>query len=159
MNYFLLNIALAFGWALINGGVTLGRLTFGFALGYFTLILVRRALPNSAYTRKGWLAIRLFFFFAWELFLSNLFVAYDVITVWEHSSSPRIIAVPLDVKTDAGVAALSHFISLTPGTLSLDVSSDKKTLYVHAMFAQNEDETRARIKNGLEKMIIRLLEE
>jgi len=48
---------------------------------------------------------------------------------------------------------LANLISLTPGSLSLDVSPDGKTLYVHAMFADDPDETRRRIKTGFERLV------
>ncbi len=159
MSYFLLNIVLAFAWAMLNGEVTLSNLTTGFVLGYLVLIAAHRALPQSSYTRKGWLFVEFVGFFLKELLLSNLIVAWDVITPRTQSSTPRIIAIPLDVKTEAGITALANFISLTPGTLTLDVSSDKKTLYVHAMFAEDEDKVRDHIKKQLEQKIIGLIEE
>ena len=72
-------------------------------------------------------------YFFWELFLANLRVAYDVVTV-KHFMHPGILAIPLDAKTDLEITVLANMISLTPGTLSLDVSSDRQVLYVHAMY-------------------------
>ena len=53
---------------------------------------------------------------------------------------PAIIIMPLDVKTDAGILLVANLISLTPGTLSLDVSEDRKNLKIHAMFADDPEE-------------------
>ena len=72
-------------------------------------------------------------YFFWELLLANLRVAYDVLT-YTHYMRPGILAIPLEAETDLEITALANMISLTPGTLSLDVSSDRKVLYVHAMY-------------------------
>ena len=66
---------------------------------------------------------------------------------------PGIIGVPLDAKTDGEITLLACLITLTPGTLSLDVSDDRKTLYVHSMYGPSRDET----LDGLRDMERRLL--
>jgi len=60
---------------------------------------------------------------------------------------------PLDVKSDAGIFLVTNLISLTPGTLSLDVSEDRKTLYVHAMFADDPEEVCRKLKSGMERWV------
>ena len=95
-------------------------------------------------------------FFLWQLLLSNLRVAYDVITPRLHMR-PGIIAVPLDAKTDQEITLLANLITLTPGTLSLDVSEDRRVLYVHAMFVDSPDEVRDSIKNGFERRLLELI--
>ncbi|AHB47638.1 sodium:proton antiporter [Hyphomicrobium nitrativorans NL23] len=68
---------------------------------------------------------------------------------------PAIVAVPLDVKSDAGITLLANMITLTPGTTSLHVSEDRKTLYVHAMNAS--ESTVADIKAGFEAKVREVL--
>jgi len=65
--------------------------------------------------------------------------------------------VPLTIKSDLGITFLANMISLTPGTLSLDVSNDKKVLYVHSMYITDRDEFINGIKNGFEKRILEIL--
>ena len=72
-------------------------------------------------------------FFLWELILANLRVAYDIVTV-KHFMRPGILAIELEARTDLEIALLANLISLTPGTLSLDVSIDRRFLFVHAMY-------------------------
>lgn len=72
-------------------------------------------------------------FFLYEVVLANLRVAFDVLTL-QHFMRPGIVAIPLEARTDLEIALLANLISLTPGTLSLDVSSDRKFLFVHAMY-------------------------
>lgn len=62
-----------------------------------------------------------------------------------------VLAVPLDVKSDAGITLLANMITLTPGTTSLHVSDDKSTLYVHVMNVS--DESVRAIKEGFEARV------
>ena len=85
--------------------------------------------------------------------VSSLRVAYDVLTPTLHMR-PAIVAIPLDAETDLQITILANFITLTPGTLSLDVSPDRKTLYVHAMYVDDVDAFRREIKEELERRVI-----
>jgi multicomponent Na+:H+ antiporter subunit E len=95
-------------------------------------------------------------FYAREIFLSNLRVAHDTLTP-AHLSRPGILAVPLRVRTDLEILLLANLISFTPGTLSLDVSSDRRVLYVHVMFLDDPERTRRDITDQLEGRVLRLL--
>lgn len=153
MNYFMLNIVLALTWAMLNGEINPINFIVGFLIGYIILFVTGRTLGPYPYFRKVWKAIRFTVFFLMELVLSNLHLAYDVLTPYQHLMKPRIIAVPLDVKTDAEITTLANLISLTPGTLSLDVSSDRRVLYIHCMYAKDADTARREIKNGMERWV------
>lgn len=156
MSFFLLNISLALAWAALTGNFDPANLTVGFILGYGALFVVRRALGPSDYFLKVWQLIRFVLFFLWELILANLRVAYDVLTP-RHYMKPRVIAIPLDARTDAEITALTYVISLTPGTLSLDVSSDRKVLFIHAMYAPDADKLRREIKQGFERPLLEIM--
>ena len=67
---------------------------------------------------------------------------------------PAIVAVPLAVDRDAEIALLANLITLTPGTLSLDVSPDRRTLYVHAMATNALTYLRREIQEGFERRIL-----
>lgn len=155
MNYFFLNIVLALVWSLLIGKFTLLNLVVSFILGYLILYFTRFASEPTAYVYKGGKALEFAWFFIKELIKSNFYLAYDVITPKFHMK-PRIVAVPLDVKTDLQITTLANLISLTPGTLSLDVSKDRSILYVHAMYAQDEGQTIQKIKDGMERRVLEL---
>lgn len=95
-------------------------------------------------------------FYGWEVILSNLRVAHDVVTPTDYSR-PGIIAVPIQARTDFELFLLGNLITMTPGTLSLDVSTDRTTLYVHAMFAKDPDGVRDEIAEKLERRVLRLI--
>ena len=70
---------------------------------------------------------------------------------------PGVVAIPLDAETDAEITLLANLITLTPGTLSLDVSDDRRVLYIHAMYVDDVEELRRSIKDGFEKRVMELL--
>jgi multicomponent Na+:H+ antiporter subunit E len=72
---------------------------------------------------------------------------------------PGVVAIPLDARTDAEITLLANLITLTPGTLSLDVSSDRRMLYIHVMYIDNDDleEVRRKIKAGFERRVLEVL--
>ena len=159
MNFLTINILLAFIWAHVTGEFTLGSFATGFLLGYIVLFIASPVLDSGSYIRKFPLVIWLFVYFLKELFLSSIRVAIDVLRPGSFKMHSGVIGIPLDVKTDFEITLLANMISLTPGTLSLDVSEDRKTLFIHAMYVDNDDveSVRSVIKNGMERMVIKTL--
>jgi multicomponent Na+:H+ antiporter subunit E len=158
MNMVFWNLLLAIVWAISTGVFTLSNLVIGLVLGYFALLLSRRAIGDSTYFVRVPRAVRFAFFYLWQLILSNLRVAYDVITPG-YLMRPGVIAVPLDARTDAEITLLANLITLTPGTLSLDLSDDRRILFVHAMYLDEDDArlTAKNIKDGLERRVLEVL--
>lgn len=97
--------------------------------------------------------LRLAGLFLKELVLSSLSVAWDVITP-RHRSRPGILALPLDTSSDAEITVLSNLICLTPGTLSLDVSADRRFLFIHAMFIDDPEQVKRQIKETMERRVL-----
>ncbi len=158
MNGFLWNILLALAWAMMTAQFTLANLVVGFGIGFLILLFARRMVGLGHYPKKLRQAIELFFFFIWELIKSNLRLAHDVITP-SHYMRPAIVAIPLDARSDLEITLLANMISLTPGTLSLDVSADRRVLYIHEMYVSDHDleAVRRKIKDGFERRILELL--
>lgn len=152
---FLLNLLLAVLWASVNGSFTPPDLLVGFVVGFLALRLLRMA-GAERYAAKAPRAVVFAAFFVWELVLSNVQVAWEVLTPGVRRC-PGVVAVPLTARTDAEITLLATVITLTPGTLSLDISDDRSTLYVHALFAEDPDELRQRIRDGFERRVLELL--
>jgi len=106
--------------------------------------------------RKVPLIIGFVLFYVKEILLANLRIAYDVLTP-RHRMKPGIIAVPLDVRTDLEIITLANLITITPGTMSLDISADRRILYVHAMDINDAEKLRRKIKNGIEKKVLEVM--
>lgn len=94
-------------------------------------------------------------FFIKELIKANLKIAHDVIAVHTFLQ-PAVVALPLDVKTDIEIMMLANIITLTPGTLSLKLSEDRKTLYVHTLYLDKGsiEVFKRNLKQGFEKKIL-----
>lgn len=75
-------------------------------------------------------------YFFIEMVKANLRVAYDVVTP-THYMHPGIVAMELRARTDLEITVLANLVTLTPGTLSLDVSADRRYLYIHTMYLSN----------------------
>ncbi|MFN4059500.1 MAG: Na+/H+ antiporter subunit E [Paracoccus hibiscisoli] len=150
MNLFAINMVLAFAWVALTGSLTLGGLLTGFLVGLAAMWLVRPLFPETGhYFMRLYYWARLIVMFVYELVVSSLPVVADVFTPGQ-ASNPALIAVPITVTTDLQITLLANFISLTPGTLSLDVSEDRKTLYIHAMFGEDPDAIRTQIRDRFE---------
>jgi multicomponent Na+:H+ antiporter subunit E len=155
-NQFLLNILLAITWMLLSGEFNTVNFIEGLIIGYIILWLSKSAIGGTKYFKRIPKAIGFIFYFLKELIIANLKVAYDIITPKDHMK-PGIIAVPLDAETDMEITLLANLITLTPGSLSLDVSKDKKVLYVHALYIDDADKFRQEIKNGIERRLLEVL--
>jgi multicomponent Na+:H+ antiporter subunit E len=158
MNLFAVNIVLAVVWAALMASFTLTSLLVGYVLGFGALWLAQPLFDQpQSYFRRVWRILRLTGFFLYELVVSSLRVAWDVITP-SHRSNPAIVEMPLDVESDLEILLVTNLISLTPGTLSLDVTPDRKTLIVHAMFADDPEGLVRELKDGMERMVKEVFE-
>jgi multicomponent Na+:H+ antiporter subunit E len=152
------NLLLALAWAALQAEFTLGNLFVGYVLGYLILLMLIRGgvLPESRYVGKVGMALAFVAFFLKELVFANLRLARDVIA-GSQSMRPGIIAVPLDATGDGEIVLLAALINLTPGSVALDISPDRKTLYVHSMYVDSTEAARAEIKDGYERRVLQLL--
>lgn len=159
MSNFVANLVLAAAWAIFLGGFTWLTMLSGFAMGYGVLWLLQPLTGiGSNYFKRVWYWLKLLVMFLYELVISSVQVLWDIVTP-DHCSRPAIIDMPLDTKTDAGILLVTNLISLTPGTLSIDVSEDRKTLKIHAMFADDPDAVCHALKSGMERWVIDAVEE
>ncbi len=154
---FLLNILLALMWTTLTGQFTLVNLLAGFVLGYLVLWIIRPlAWSTTAYFRKPWQVTILVLFFLKELVVASVRVALAVISP-NPGLRPGIVAVPLSVQGDMEITLLSSLITLTPGTLSLDVTPDRQVLYVHTIDLDDREAFLDSIKQGFERRIQEVL--
>lgn len=156
MNVLLANLLLALTWVAMSGSVSAPNLLLGYAIGYVVLMVVLGERGRSAY---GGRTVRFFQFlglYAVQVLRANLRVAYDVVTP-RHHMEPGIVAMPLDARTDLEILLVSNLITMTPGTLSLDVSDDRRILYVHGMFVGDPDRFVRELKADIERPVLRLM--
>lgn len=105
--------------------------------------------------RRLYYSILLFCMFLWDLTLSSIVVARAVLSP-RDLVRPRLVTVPLKASTPHEITLVANYITLTPGTLTLDVSADRRTLLIHDLLAGDSSEgTRAGISNGIEVRVLR----
>lgn len=153
-----IHLALTIVLMVLAGLSSLGGFALAFAVAWAALWGGAHVagLPTRDFVRL-WRGFRLAAFFFYELVISSIAVAWDVITP-QDLSRPAILEVPLDVKSDTEILLVTNLISLTPGTLSLDVTPDRKTLLVHAMFVDDPEKQVRDLKNGMERMVREVFE-
>lgn len=156
MNIFLANTLLMVLWVAATGEFTLGNALLGFGVSYLALWWLQPLMGKSTYFGKFPLVLWYSLLLLGEVVKSNIRVAWDVLTP-QILRRPGIVGVPLDAQTDLEITMLANLITFTPGTLSLDVSDDRRTLYVHVMFMDNAEAVRREIKEKLERRVLKLL--
>lgn len=153
MNPFAVNLILALAWAILFDSVTLPTLLVGFIVGAVVLWFVRPAFNDQRYAARLLDMVTLLVSFVWELLVSSLQVARAVL-----SPKPRfragVVALPLSATSDLEITLLANLVSLTPGSLTLDVSDDRRELAVHAMFVDDPDAFRLGVKSGMERRLL-----
>lgn len=134
MSLVLLAIVLALGWAAATGSFTLPNLLLGAVVAIAGLFVIRRFVSRPNLLPRGLRIVSLALLFIGELVLSALRVARLVIRPDLNSHiRPAFVAFPLTATNDAEITLLANLITLTPGTLSVDVSEDRRLLYIHVM--------------------------
>lgn len=154
MNFAALTIVLALLWAALTGNFAGPNLLLGAILAFGALALLRNRVGVPRGLRRIWPIIVLGGVFVYELLSSAITVALLVLTPDLRARlRPAIVAVPLTVKSDAEITLLANLITLTPGTLSLDVSDDRSVLYVHVLMLKDRAALLAGIASGFERRI------
>ncbi len=150
------NLLLATCWVFLTGSFEVLNYLFGFVIGYLVIALVHNLVPAlQDYPQRLPRFIAFLVYFFRQLVLSNIKVASDIVTPPWHMK-PGVVSFKLLAETDLEITLVSNFISLTPGTLVLDVSEDKTTLFVHAMFLHDEDQVQADLRQ-LEQRLLQVM--
>jgi multicomponent Na+:H+ antiporter subunit E len=149
----LLNFFLAFVWMFLK--VSYDPVTFlvGYFFGLLIIYAFRRFFDSRFYLLRVAAVLNLLLIFMRELILSNIAIL-KVILKPKLDIRPGIFALETELTEDWEITVLSGLITLTPGTLVIDVSDDNKVLYIHAMDIGDVDESISSIKNSFEKAIM-----
>lgn len=155
MNFALVSILLALIWAVITANSSLLNILLGWVIGLVALWFVRKHIANPVLFERTRRVIALALLFFYELALSAIRVAFLVVTPNLNARlKPGIVAFPLKAKSDSEITLLANLITLTPGTLSVDVSEDRRFIYVHVLSMTNKNEVINSIAQGFESKII-----
>lgn len=154
MILFLINLALALIWATVTGSFLFANVLFGFLIAAFVLHLIRRGRTGSQdYLTRSLRIFLLLCLFIKELTNSAIKVALTVLSP-RMELKPGFITYEIKLDRDFEITLLANLITLTPGTLSVDVSEDRKLLFIHALDCSDPEGIRADIANGFERRIL-----
>lgn len=150
---FLINIIIAAVWMLLQEALTWENFVVGYFLGFAILYFTVGRLQLPPYTKPVIAFAKLSWVFFIEVIKSTVRVVYLVLHP-RLPVSPGLITVPLDVKSDEGITMLAGLITMTPGTLSVEVSADRAFLYVHALEADDPEGSIKEFKEVFERRVM-----
>jgi len=149
----LLTLALILLWLALGNNFDVGSLVMGAILGVVIPIYTSNFWPERPLIRAPLKCVVFVSIVAWDIFVANLLVAWIILFRPVAKIRSRWIAIPLDLETPEAITALAATITLTPGTVTSDLSADGRTLLVHCLDLADADAEVARIKNRYEKRI------
>ncbi|GGB14009.1 Na+/H+ antiporter subunit E [Allosediminivita pacifica] len=149
----LLTLLLTVVWILLQNQLSAGMLVFGIILGILIPWGTSIWWPD---TPKGFRAGRMVFYSViviWDIIIANIQVAWIVLTVPNAKLKPAWIVVPLELRQPEAITLLAGTITLTPGTVSADLSDDGHELLVHVLHTDDPDAVRDEIKTRYERRL------
>ncbi|MGB3907418.1 MAG: Na+/H+ antiporter subunit E [Methanomethylovorans sp.] len=158
-------LAAIFGiiWCFVHGTFSLVSFIFGLLIGLLAIrpfrFLYRPEMNFRLFSPPNRIVsiIRYFMVLIKEIIKANIAVA-KIVTKPKINISPGIIAVPIRCKTDLSITGIANTITLTPGTITVDISDDHSTLYVHCIDASDPAAICASIRDDLEKYVLEAFE-
>ena len=154
----LLTLTLIVVWQMLVNKLTLGNLLLGTILGLIIPIITSPYWPNRPRLRSVPRIISYVLLVIWDIIVANFQVAYIVLFKANANIKPAWISIPLDIRTPEAITVLAGTITLTPGTVSSDLSADGRSLLVHCLDAPDPDSVRDDIKNRYERRLKEIFE-
>lgn len=149
----LLNVVIALTWMFLSVSFKPTTFIVGYLLGLLMLFMLRKSFRSRFYMDRIWAVVKLASLFLKELVMSN-FSVLKLIVQPTMPIRPAIFAMPTVLEQDWEITLLSSLITLTPGTVVIDISDDNKTLYIHSIDFEDIDEAIDSIRNTFEKAIL-----
>lgn len=149
----LLNVVIALTWMFLSVSFKPTTFIVGYLLGLLMLFMLRKSFSSRFYMDRIWAVVKLSSLFLKELVMSN-FSVLKLIVQPTMPIRPAIFAMPTVLEQDWEITLLSSLITLTPGTVVIDISDDNKTLYIHSIDFEDIDEAIDSIRNTFEKAIL-----
>jgi len=136
-------------WLLLNNSVSPGHIVLGALLALVIPILCAPLKTEQPHVKRPGLAVRYIFRVLGDIVIANIEVAILVLGP-VRKLQPAFVAVPLDIREELPITLLASTVSLTPGTVSSELSADRKWLYIHALHVTDEQALIATIKSRYE---------
>jgi multicomponent K+:H+ antiporter subunit E len=151
-----LSILVVVVWLLLLNAVSVGGLIVGLVIGFVVPLVTSRFWPEAPRLRWGPAMVSYLLIVIYDIVLGCFEVAAVILTRRNTELRSQWLVVPLDLRSPEAITALAATISLTPGTVSADVSSCGRMLLVHALDVADADQAVARIKSRYESRLLRI---
>lgn len=151
-----LTLILAGVWILLQNQVSAGMVVFGFILGLIIPQMTSNWWPDTPKGFRMGKMVPYSFMVLWDILVANLQVAWIVLTVPNARLRPAWIVVPLELKQPEAITVLAGTITLTPGTVSADLSDEGHSLLVHVLHTDDPDGVRDDIKTRYERRLLEI---
>ena len=135
----LLAAALVVLWMLLLNDFSAGGLIVGIILGVSISILTSQFWPDRPQVRSWPKAFEFMALVAWDVIVANVIVAKLILFCPVKELNTRWVTVPIELKTPEAIAILAGTITMTPGTVSSDISADGRSLLVHCLDAPDAE--------------------
>lgn len=154
MQSLVLNLVVAVIWLLLQTRPSLTSFAVGFALGFGLLALFQPVLDSRNYVRRVLAAGAFLGVFGWEFLRSCAQLIRQILTRRPEQLNPCFVIYDVSGLTRIEVLLLSHCVSLTPGTNTVDISHDFTRLYLHVLDCDDVAEIRASIDQRLRRGLL-----
>ncbi len=148
-----LTILLTIVWVALQNDVSAGMVVFGVILGIVIPRITAVWWPDRPRGLRWGKGLSYILLVIWDIIMANIHVAWIILTKSNAQMKPAWVEVPLDLKTPEAITVLAGTITLTPGTVSADLSNEGHSLLVHALDAPDPDAVRDEIKERYERRL------
>lgn len=152
----LISLTLVVVWLLLVNTVTLNAVVFGVILGILVPVFTRPYWPEVPRLRNPAMIIEYGLVVLWDIVIANIEVARIILFMPKDKMRPGWITVPLDVRTPEAITVLAGTVTMTPGTVSSDLSACGRALLVHCLHAPDPDAVRDQIKSRYERRLLEI---
>lgn len=154
----LLSILLTLVWLLLVNRFSINSLVFGGFLGIVIPFITRPYWPNMPRIRRPFKIAEYILIVLWDIIVANVIVASLILFRRNEDLKPAWVTVPLDLTAPEAITVLAGTITLTPGTVSSDISSEGHAILVHCLNAPDPDAVRDEIKSRYESRLMEIFE-
>lgn len=151
-----LTLLLAAVWVMLQNQISAGMVVFGLILGTIIPQITSVWWPDRPKSIRLGKMFSYVIMVLWDIIVANLQVAWIVLSVPNARLKPAWIVVPLELKQPEAITVLAGTITLTPGTVSADLSNEGHSLLVHVLHTEDPDAVRDDIKNRYERRLLEI---
>lgn len=153
-----LSLALWILWLVLNLSISPGHLLLGAILGVLAPLMMAPLRPLPIRIRRPWVIIRLFFLVGRDVIVSNVLVAWGVLTCGSRPPRSRFVKIPLDLRDANGLAALSMITTVVPGTIWSELALDRSILLLHVFDLDDDAQFIEHFKQAYERPLMEIFE-